>query len=255
MTRFNSMVAGAIGLSCATCSAWAGPDWEEICDAGSSIGLAQPITGGGGSVRSIYGRLGACPIAGGGPDFEDVYLIFIDNPGQFCAETVPAGESASCCGVCPPDCQGAIQGTNFNTQLWLFKANGNGLLGNDDDVAGPPGLSRLGNAATDASGAVLNTPGLYYLAISGGPQRDPFSVGGPIFNQATLFEVSGPDGPGGTQPLSTWNGLGVQGDYEIFVCGVRFIEDIPTVSEWGMGILTVMVAAAGAVLARRSVVS
>jgi hypothetical protein len=253
MTRFIRITVGMFVFGWISPSAWAGPDWEEICDAGSSVGFAQPVSGGGSSVRSIRGRLGACPVAGSeGPDLEDVFLIFIDDPSQFCAKTVPKGESALCCSVCPPDCDSAIQGSNFNTQLWLFKADGTGLLGNDDELGGPPGLSRMGNAATDASGAAVTTPGLYYLAISGGRQRDPISIGGPIFNQASPFEVSGPDGPGGAQPLNAWNGPGVQGDYEIFLCGVRFIEGIPTVSEWGMAVLTLMVATAGAVLAKRA---
>jgi hypothetical protein len=137
MTRFIRITVGMFVFGWISPSAWAGPDWEEICDAGSSVGFAQPVSGGGSSVRSIRGRLGACPVAGSeGPDLEDVFLIFIDDPSQFCAKTVPKGESALCCSVCPPDCDSAIQGSNFNTQLWLFKADGTGLLGNDDELGG-----------------------------------------------------------------------------------------------------------------------
>ena len=229
----------------------AGPDWEETCDAGSFLLDAQPVAGPSGAVRSIKGKLGPCsPLAGGGPDFEDVYLIMIDNPAIFCAKTSVSGTVPSCCNTCPPDCVFAANNTVMNTQLWLFAAGGLGRLGNDDNPLDPP-RSRIGNASNDGTMVVINTPGLYYLAISGGPRRDPVSTSGPIFQQATLTEISGPDGPGGAHPLSAWNGPGVQGDYTIVLCGVRAIESVPTVSEWGMGILTLLVAGAGAMLARR----
>jgi hypothetical protein len=63
--------------------------------------------------------------------------------------------------------------------------------------------STLGNAATDGSGAIIESPGLYLLAITVSPQ-DPASDGGIIFFFEEPDEVSGPDGPGGTLPISAW---------------------------------------------------
>jgi hypothetical protein len=249
MNRSTTKLLAIFAMALSAVPAAAGPDWEEICDAGSTISLAQPVAGGIGSVQTIRGSLGACsPLAG--VDLEDVYLINIQTPMQFCAKTVVKGEVPGCCMPCPPDCVLADQGTNFNTQLWLFSASGHGLLGNDDDPVDPP-RSRIGNASDDGTGITVTTPGLYYLAISGGPDRIPVSVTGPIFQQAIPTEVSGPDGLGGLDPLNGWTGPGLQGDYEIVLCGVQFIEAIPTVTEWSMAVLTLVVAAAGMILARR----
>lgn len=225
--------------------ALAGPDWDEICDAGSTIGTAQVIPGG--SVRSIRGRLSACPGVAGPGDTEDMYQFTIMVPSVFCARTVMLNDQVDCCGnaIMPH------QGTNFNTQLWLFKANGLGLLANDDESASST-LSRIGNTATDGSGAMVINPGTYYLAISGGPGRDPISAGGLIFNQALLTEVSGPDGPGGGSPMIGWTGPGISGPgviYEIFLCGST--AQIPATSTSWLLIMTGMILAGGAILIMR----
>jgi hypothetical protein len=242
-------VAAALMIFAAMPSAvWAGPDWEEICDAGSVPSSAQvvPIPS---EVKSIRGKLGACSDSLGGPDFEDMYLILIDQPGIFCAQTVITSTDQFCC----DDQVSPSVNTNFNTQLWLFAANGTGRLGNDNGAPFmTPGLSVLPNASDDGSGVVITVPGLYYLAISGGPNRDPFSSAGPMFQQLSTFEVSGPDGVGGgPNPIMTWNGAGVQGQYQILLCGVKGVPSIPTASEWSMIALAAAVMIAGAILIAR----
>lgn len=241
--RFVRAFATLCGMSL-TCTVMAGPEWPELGDAGRLPGGAQIVLGSG-SLESIRGAL-SLPLTGPG-DFEDMYLIKISDPTTFCAKTIIQSVS---CGQCVPF--PLTQPTNFNTQLWIFKADGRGLLGNDDDPADPP-RSRLGNAADDGSGAVITTAGLYYIAISGGPGNDPQSSTGPIFNQVLLTEVSGPDGAGGANPIIGWSGGGPVGQYQILLCGASFVEqgDIPTVSEWGLIILAIALAAGGAIIIRR----
>ncbi len=196
----------ALALIAATAwTAFAGPTFEEVPDAGSTPATAQPVTGSGASGK-IKGDLTAAADAS---DFEDMYLICITNPEQFSATVDPVA-------------------TDFNTQLWLFKLDGKGLLSNDNDAASfPTVFSKLTPNATDGSGASLVTPGLYFLAIS---TKDsiPVSQAGPIFHDASPngTEVSGPDGAGGAFPIQTWSHGGVApgGHYAINVSGVKFFS-------------------------------
>ncbi len=233
-----SIILGVLSISS---PALAGPDWPESTDAGPLPSSATPVVGVG-ELRSIRGTLTGFPLAGP-PDFEDMFLIKIANPSIFCAKTV----------LQPFDCCGrpfnVTQPTNFNTQLWIFKADGRGIIANDDDPADPP-RSRVTSFSNDGSGAVITTPGLYYIAISGGPNNDPVSSTGNIFNQALATEISGPDGLGGPNPITGWTGNGPIGQYQILFCGAEFVDinEIPTTSEWGLIILTTAFAAAGIIL-------
>ena len=58
------------------------------------------------------------------------------------------------------------------------------------------------SVSTDGS-PVVDTPGLYLLAITVTPRR-PESSGGIIFDFQMPFEVSGPDGPGGAFFIDSW---------------------------------------------------
>lgn len=246
MKNAASALMTVVILLSAVSSASAGPDWDEVGDAGSTPGTAQ-IIGGGGPVKTIRGNLTGAPLAGG-PDFEDMYQIIIDEPTIFCARTVPLNATLDCCNqpINP------LLGTNFNTQLWIFKADGRGLLGNDDQPGNAP-FSALTNTANDGSGAMIVTPGIYYIAVSGGPARDPVSSTGQIFNQATLTEISGPDGPGGANPIINWIGTGVSGHYEIVMCGVKSVPGIPAMSPAGTALLMIVIIGAGAlVIARKN---
>jgi hypothetical protein len=235
--RLNAMAAITVGLGC-TFRALAGPDWIEADhgDAGSSIITAQPVT------IPVVGRIIGSLNTGVVADFEDVYLIRILGPTMFQAHTDSAGGGSA----------------DFDTQLWLFDANGLGLLGNDDAAAGVM-QSQLLASSNDGTGVTLTTPGCYYLAISGF-NNDPVSSGGAIFSQASATEISGPDGPGGAQPLSGWTGAGAVGNYAIqFITipmptvGGPACQPIatPTLSEWGLSVLTLLLLIAGAILIRR----
>jgi hypothetical protein len=190
--------------------------WQEQCagkggtDAGSFANDAQ-ATDGAGAMQGICGSLSqsGSPAA----DFEDLYLVRVCDPPAFRASTRVAHGGAA----------------DFNTQLWLFRREpgtppiARGLLANDDAPGGGTLRSVLLPDSDDGSGAMLTTPGLYYLGITG-HNHDPGSMSGVIFfvPDGSETEISGPDGPGGADPLSTWGGPAGVGSYIIAVRGVAF---------------------------------
>lgn len=208
----------------------AGPEWPEGGDAGSLPGTAQPISsGGGGMVTKITGELSGppgLPDTGLG-DYQDMYLIFICDPLAFMASTSPDNNGAA----------------NFNPSLWLFDFDGRGLLANLDIGPGDT-HSTLTRESNDGTGAQLVNPGLYYLAITGSGSV-PFSDPGNqlIFSFGFPGEVSGPDGPGGMNPITGWEEPGEFGLYEIALQGVCFIVPAPG-SAW-------LIASVGLVALRR----
>ena len=168
-------LSGVLSLFAAS-AALAGPDWVEQGDAGSLAGTAQRVVGVG-QLHTISGGLGE---GAGQPDYEDMYLIRVTDPGAF---------------------QLTILGANFDTSLWLFNVTlageAFGLLANlSGDGEGAP---VLGPNSNDGSLAAVNAPGIYAFAISGAG-RTPISRGGEIFTFQDPGETSGPDGPGGRLP-------------------------------------------------------
>ncbi len=206
-----ALTAGAALMPAAIAPA-SGPEWGEPCDAGFLPDTATPVTGPAGVlVLSIIGELNeTCSDDAGdaalGGDFQDMFIIRIVDPGGFSACVDPAGRV-------------------FDTQIWLFHFGlESGVIANDDNpVTGGP-ESCMGNMANDGTGSTVTTPGLYYLAISGF-DSDPFSFAGRMFDQASRFEVSGPDGPGGSTPVELWvPPVGDTGLYKIDLTGVAFID-------------------------------
>ncbi len=209
--RYSLAIALALGASAA-----AGPDWDEGegggGDAGSFPGSAQVVTGTGGGVLVISGRLGgpgALPGRGIGGDFQDMYLIRIDDPEAFRATTLMEFDGFA----------------EFDAQMFLFQPDGLlgfALLANQDATVGTtdPLLLPFSTDGTDVS---IQEPGLYFLAITGRPSS-PLSIAGPMFNFASPTEVSGPDGNGGFDPISDWSGPGETGEYKI---GLRGVVSIP----------------------------
>jgi hypothetical protein len=204
MKRFASLfVTAAAGLSfCGT--AQAGPDWVERGDAGSVLGGAQ-LTLGEGSIRTIQGTLSGA-LLGPGADFEDMFIISIAEPATFSFTTANA---------------------NFNSTMYLLNiTQGNeafGLLGADD--VGESSGAILTGVATDGSGAQVTNPGLYALVVTFSGNRCQSRTGN-IFRFDTPTEITGPDGPGGTNPHEGWANEGSfsGGEYIIDVVGVEFAE-------------------------------
>lgn len=210
-------------------TALAGPDWVEKGDAGSTLGTAQvPVAPGAGvlTLRTISGSLQGS--RGGSSDFEDLYYFRVTNASGFRIRPITS---------------------NFNAVLYLFNVTVNfeglGLLANDNENV-ESFLPQLLPAATDGTGVLLTTPGNYVLAIAGSG-RVPVSRTGAIFNFASPTEISGPDGPGGLNPLQGWTGDGATGDYSLSVEQGGF----PTIP--APGALALLAAVATGSLRRRRV--
>jgi hypothetical protein len=138
-------------------------------------------------------------------DFVDTYLLTINNPGIFAADT--------------------LSGSNFDTMLYLFDVAGLGLLANDD-VSGVSTRSRLVATSNDGTGISVGV-GTYILAVTGF-QMDAVD----LLNQALfdipigdVTQISGPDGAGGANALGGWEdntvlGDAATGDYLVTLTGV-----------------------------------
>lgn len=225
-----AMIATTAAISAAFAGAGSGPCWCEDMhgEAGALPGPSAQVTQGSGPLTCIIGRIKSVAVfddGAGVPDLEDMYLIRIDEPTIFSARTITAfGDEVP---------RGAT--VVFDTQLWLFETCGDGLLANDDDpCAREHGFSFMGNFSNDGTGIVITKPGLYYIALSRAGD-DPLSQGGPIFDQQTPIEVSGPDGPGGGEPIVAWTGKPPENPedlwYRIELTGCTFATPITCPSD------------------------
>ncbi|GJQ29111.1 MAG: hypothetical protein HBSAPP03_09950 [Phycisphaerae bacterium] len=148
--------------------------------------VPQPVVGTN-PITAIQGALSAAS-----NDYADLFSIYISNPAAFSASTVG--------------------GATFDTQLFLFDADGRGVSHNDDAPGGGSLQSRL-------TGAFVPGPGVYWLAIS--PyNRDPSSGFGLIWNNSPFNTERAPDGPGAASALLSWAGTGTTGSYTIELTGV-----------------------------------
>lgn len=198
---FNVKCAAGAAILAVCSIAVAGPDWVETGDAGSAVITAQrPVGIVGAAIHSISGTLQGTSFA---PDFEDCYIIKITDPATFTMKATSA---------------------NFNPQMFLFNitlaGGAYGLLANNDQTASN-NLPMLGNTSNDGTNVQVTLPGDYMISITGF-NRVPVSTTGAIFNQATLTEVSGPDGPGGFNAMTGWSGTGETGNYDIVLTGAGF---------------------------------
>lgn len=201
MAVCRAMVAACCAAGMVTV-AMAGPDWIERRDAGSLIGTAQvperPV--GATALTSIAGTLAE---GFGGPDYEDLYFIRITDPSTFSLRLAFA---------------------DFDPAMYLFNVTlngeGYGLLGNQDESISST-LPKLIDRSNDGTQVIVSFPGDYVLAITT-QGRYPVSRTGAMFNFETLTEVSGPDGPGGINPLQDWEGSGQTGGYGIMLTGSDF---------------------------------
>ncbi|MCW5755961.1 MAG: PEP-CTERM sorting domain-containing protein [Phycisphaeraceae bacterium] len=169
--------------------------WDEVGDAGENgIGDAQ-ITVGVGALTEIRGfgeAFGA-----------DVYQIRITDIAGFSAST--------------------IGGASYDTQLFLFAADGSGITENDD----ASGLqSLINNQGLIGSGAA---PGIYYLAISSF-NRDPRDADGLAMFGFTSWPGERADQrqPTSSNPFVSWSDSGGgSGDYTIFLTGAEYAVPAP----------------------------
>jgi hypothetical protein len=225
MLRHTQLWLSSIALAALIVSAGA-QTWDEFANGGGDAGdlpaTAQVVLGSG-PLTAITGNLGASDV--------DMYQILICDPLNFEATTVG--------------------GAGFDTQLWLFDLNGNGVLHNDDDPSTPGVLqSRIGvNAglvfppglpgglpwATWASDSL--PAGLYYIAISR-YNRDPRNAANAfIWNDLPFRQQRTPDGLGAPGPVDNWFGTtAAAGAYTIFLRGACFVPEPASMVALGAGL-------------------
>ncbi|GBC93647.1 hypothetical protein HRbin15_02148 [bacterium HR15] len=167
--------------------------WDEQRDGGGDAG-DMPETAqstGSGVLTAIRGTIGAA-------NDVDIYAIYISDPSAFSATTVG--------------------GTSLDTALWLFDANGKGVVHNEDDPDATTGFqSRIDNRSF-----CITQPGLYYLAISLFGRRAAGCESGLIWATTPARGVRCPDGPEATSRLGGWSGsTSSTGTYRIFLTGAQ----------------------------------
>lgn len=142
----------------------------ELGDAGDLPETAQSTSSG--ALSAIDGVLDT--------DDVDMYALYLPNPAAFTATTV--------------------NGAGFDTQLWLFGADGKGIAFNDD-------TSNMLSTIDNTSGCLSGRPaGVYYLAISR-YNRDALGCENrPLWNNAPFTGVRCPDGPDRLYRVNGWLG-------------------------------------------------
>jgi hypothetical protein len=174
-------------------SAEAGMVYTEI-GAGPLPGSAELIPGpGANAVTDIDGTLTTATEV-------DMYQIYISDPVNFSAMTVPVTNGAA------------------DTELFLFSLAGLGLYENDD-ISGSNTFSCLPSAGvlnpcpTTPGGLGPLAAGYYFLAVAESLNQ-PFSSGDPsmgtaqyIFTMGASTDLNGPDSTmGGGSPVIGWDG-------------------------------------------------
>jgi hypothetical protein len=200
---FLTGVSGATAGDPADCPPFDG--WDETAngggDAGDLPGTAQRVTLPNQTpcespVTRIRGDNGASDV--------DMYVICITDPANFVASTVGT--------------------TTWDTQLWLFRCDGTGVVHNDDNPDATTGLqSRIDNRTN-----CITQGGIYLLAISRW-NRDAVDANEQLLwrdDTALLRGVRCPDGPGQTNPIAGWTGTPTAGGrYVISLQGAHFVDE------------------------------
>ena len=197
-------VTAAVSLALAgSCLAAA---YTETGDAGDLPATAQLVTGPNGTaLDSISGALNLT----NGISDSDMYEIYISSPSTF-----SASDTAFVSGK-----------NNFDSQIFIFAANGLGIVGNDDAPSG-------GSQSAIPAGNFSGSAGLYYILIDGSG-RYPVSPAGLIFPNYTdgttdPTSIVKPTGAGGASPISAYTGNSNEaGSYVIALAGAQFFTPVP----------------------------
>ena len=179
------------GVLCGNCPQPAGV-WREQTDAGKVIDAAQ-VTMGTGPLNTISGTIPEASADG------DLYAIRICNPAGFSAST-------------------SGPGTLTDTQLYLFRSNGTGIVFNDDNPAGGTTRSRLSSAFTSSLPV-----GVYYLGVSGYDIDPVDSSFAEIWLDQPYTTERAPDGPGAANAVYHFDGtIALWGTYTIALTGACY---------------------------------
>ncbi len=197
---YRIFLTGAVGATAgdpADCPPFEG--WDEFANGGGDAGdlpaTAQLITSPDAThcqtpVTRVRGDLGASDA--------DMYVICITDPDDFVASTVG--------------------GAGFDTQLWLFRCDGTGVVHNDDS-------SSTLQSTINNSTSCIDAAGIYLLAISR-YNLDPVDASGQlIWNNSPFSTIRCPDGPGAANAIAGWAGsTTAAGRYIITLQGAYFVR-------------------------------
>ena len=196
----------------------------EIGDAGDRTNTARSSAG----VQPFGTPLDAITGTIASDSDQDMFEIFINDPANFSASTNNSGTNLS---------------VDDDTLLFLFDANGFGILANDDATG-----STL--TSTIPAGSLMGRPqGRYFIAVSIF-FNTPTSVGGEIFDLDELvgtFAAVGPNGPGGSLPITGWDVFpdpSQTGPYHIEVTGSTFVPEPSTALLLGGGLVALAIGSA-----------
>ncbi len=196
-TIFLTGVEGATAGDPADCPPFEG--WDEFANGGGDAGdlpaTAQLIT----SPDAIHCQTPVTRVRGElGDSDADMYVICITDPDDFVASTVG--------------------GAGFDTQLWLFRCDGTGVVHNDDS-------SSTLQSTINNSTSCIDAAGIYLLAISR-YNLDPVDASGQfIWNNSPFSTIRCPDGPGAANAIAGWAGsTTAAGRYIITLQGAYFVR-------------------------------
>lgn len=137
-------------------------------------------------------------------DGVDMYVICITDPSNFVATTTG--------------------GASWDTQLWLFRCDGTGIVFGDDDPTISSGTtSRIDNSTNCLTGL---QQGAYLLAITR-YNRDAVDASGQLIWENQPFRaIRCPDGPGASNPIAGWTDYAypAPGAYSILLTGSYFVS-------------------------------
>lgn len=187
-----------IGLSTATAAVLA--EWGDAGELTETAQVAATTAPVGTPLDAITGTITT-------DDDQDMFEIFISDPASFSATTTNA------------------QTGTEDTMLWVFDANGLGVIANDD-------TSSLVFTSTLPAGSLTTPAGAYYLAVSL-LFNSPVSASGDIFE---LDEVEssttavGANGAGSGDPINGWDVFAFvgPGTYQIDLTGAEFVLPEPS---------------------------
>lgn len=171
--------------------------YQERDDAGDLPRTAQLVQSAGARgcqtpVAQIQGTMGENDV--------DMYVICVTNPAAFSATTVGA--------------------TGWDTQLWLFRCDGRGVVFNDD--FGGSIQSRIDN-----SSGCIPSAGIYLLAITRYNRFPVSAEGQPLWDPlGDPNAIRCADGIRADQPVAAWSGITLaEGSYTIQLTGAFFVNE------------------------------
>ncbi|MBZ0150525.1 MAG: hypothetical protein K8J09_03265 [Planctomycetes bacterium] len=165
--------------------------WTETAAGAGQTWSTSETPLGSGPLTRIQGTIDAGRAA-------DIYLVRVDDLATFQVSTVG--------------------GANFDTQLWMFGADGIGLGHRDDDVGS--GLSTLTGYGPYGPGTVLIAVSEY--------DNDPLDQNGDqLWNDTPYDTERWPDGPGAANPFTQWSGTSSTArPYTLTLRGASFAAEV-----------------------------